>query len=324
MLYRTLGRTGLKVSLVGFGTGGPSSFGQSAELAQSQQTELVRQALDLGINFFDTSSEYGDSENILGKALEGIPRDKYYLSTKWAHASNWSPKGAGGKDGAIEEDPQALVRSTEKSLRRLKTDTIDVMQFHGLRPQQYTEVVERFGPVMQTLQSQGKIRFIGMTVRYIADPSFEAAKIALETDPSLWDTVMIKYGILNQSAKKEILPLAIKHDVGVINMAAVRYKLPNPTMLQEQLSDWKDRRLIPENSLPTHNSLDWLIQGDVTSVIDAGYKFAAEHPAISTVLTGTANKKHLEQNVAALEDPSLPVPHKQRLEDLFGSIAEYA
>ena len=107
-------------------------------------------------------------------------------------------------------------------------------------------------------------------------------------------------------------------------MAAVRYKLPNPTMLQEQLSDWKDRKLIPENSLPNHNPLDWLIQGDTKSVIDAGYKFAAEHPAISTVLTGTANNKHLEQNVAALEDPSLPVPHKQRLEDLFGNIAEYA
>jgi len=324
MQYRTLGRTGLHVSLVGFGTGGPSSLGQSVGLTQHQQTALVRRALDLGINVLDTSCRYGQSEAILGRALAGVPRDSYTLSTKWGHVPNWSPRGVGGEDGDVEQDPQALARAVEGSLQRLRTDQIDIMHFHGLRAQQYPEVVGRFGPVMKRLQEQGKIRFIGMTTRFIADPRHEAAALALNTDPDLWDTVMIKYGILNQYAAKEVLPLALENATGVMNMAPVRIKLPAPDLLEQLIADWKQRGLIPADRLPDRNPLGWLVQGDVDSVVTAGYKFAADHLAIGTVLTGTANIAHLEQNVAALAKPTLPDAHKQRLIELFGEIAEYA
>ena len=324
MQYRSLGRTGLQVSLAALGTGGPSQLGQSSGLVPSQQTELVRKALDLGINLFDTSVLYGHSEEILGRALAGIPRDSYILSTKWGHATTWSPQGMGLKDGEIEKDPQALARSVEQSLQRLKTDSIDIMNFHGLRPDQYSLVVDRFAPVMKRLQEQGKIRFIGMTERFIADPTHETAAMAIRTDPDLWDTVMLKYGILNQVARKEVFPLALKNNIGVINMAAVRIKLPDPTLLQELMSQWKQRGLIPHDSLPDMNPLDWLIHNEVTSVIHAGYRFAADHPAVSTVLTGTANVDHLLQNTQALDAPPLPESDKQRLVDLFCEIAEYA
>ena len=135
---------------------------------------------------------------------------------------------------------------------------------------------------------------------------------------------MLKYGILNQIAAKEVLPLAMKNGVGVINMAAVRIKLPNPDKLEEQIAEWKTKGMIDKNSLPDSNPLDWLIHDNVTSVINAGYKFAASHPAISSVLTGTASINHLEENVASLEDPSLPETDKEKLIDLFGDIAEYA
>lgn len=324
MKFRTLGRTGLRVSLVGFGTGGPSGFGQAQNFTQIQQTALVNKALDLGINLFDTSSMYGDSEEILGRALVGIPRDSYFLSTKWGHSSSWSPQGVGGEDGPIEQDPRSLIVGVENSLKRLRTDTIDIMQFHGLRVSQYHEVVDRFGPVMKQMQEDGKIRFIGMTVRFIADPQFEAASLALKSHPDLWDTIMIKYGILNQFANKEVLPLALANGTGVMNMAAVRYKLPRADLLEEQIDDWKKRGLLATEDVPERNPLGWLVRGDVTSVVSAGYKFAADHPAISTVLTGTAHIDHLEQNVMALEQPHLSRKDKHRLVKLFGDIAEYA
>ena len=324
MHYRTLGKTGLKVSLMGFGTGGPSSFGQSSDATRDEQVSLVRRCLELGVNLFDTSSQYGRSEEILGWALAGVPRDSYILSTKWSHARSWSPPGVGGKDGSLVEDPQEMIEGVENSLSRLGTDYVDILHFHGLRSEQYHEVVKRFGPVVDRLKEQGKIRFIGFSERFIADAGHNTAALALRTHPDLWDTIMLKYGILNQYAVKEVFPLAEKHGTGILNMAAVRIKLPNPDQLTALIADWKGRGLIEPSAVPDVDPLGWLVHDDVGSVIEAGYKFAADHPAVATVLTGTANIKHLEQNVAALEEPYLPELDKQRLIELFAEIAEYA
>ena len=134
---------------------------------------------------------------------------------------------------------------------------------------------------------------------------------------------MLKYGILNQFAAKEALPLALAHDVGIINMAAVRVKLPRPDLLREQIVEWKREGVIAQHSVPDEDPLGWLVHDDVKSVTDAGYKFAADHPAISTVLTGTSSIDHLKANVEALENPSLPEADAQRLRDIFGEIAIY-
>ena len=79
MEYRRLGRTGLNVSMLSLGSGGPNRFGQSRYTPRNGILRLVRHALELGINFFDTASSYGQSESMLGKALQGIPRDSYYV-----------------------------------------------------------------------------------------------------------------------------------------------------------------------------------------------------------------------------------------------------
>lgn len=324
MHYRVLGKTGLNVSLLGLGTGGPSSLGQSANLALPEQIALIRRCFDLGVNFFDTSSRYGKSEEILGSGLAGMRRESYVVCTKWSAAGSWSPQGIGGEDGPLQEDPEALSRAVEESLRRLRTDYIDILQFHGLRWEQYLEVVERFGPVMERLRQQGKIRFNGFSERFIADPKHEVVTLALRTHPDLWDTVMLKYGILNQYAAKEALPLALKSQVGVVNMAAVRIKLPRKDLLEALIREWKERGLISGDCVPDTDPLGWLVRDGVTSVIGAGYKFAADHPAIGTVLTGTSSQAHLAENAAALVEPYLPESDKQRLRGLFGAIGEYA
>ena len=314
MEYRTLGRTGLRVSLASFGTGGPSQFGQNKGLEQRQQTALIRRCLDLGVNLFDTHEGYGSSETILGAALHGVPRDRYHLVTKWAHHR---------RDGA-GTDAAALAASVERSLARLNTDYVDVMMIHGILAAEYDEVAERFMPTLERLQAQGKVRFKGFSTRYIADPAQEILPVALRANPELWDVVMLKYGILNQIAAKEALPLAQEHGVGVLNMASVRIKLPVPALLEELIAGWKDKGYIGRDSVPSQNPLGWLVHGDVDSVVSAAYKFAADHPAVGSVITGTSSMAHLDANIAALEEPRLSAEDTARLKGLFGDIAEYA
>ena len=314
MKYCTLGKTGLKVSLAAFGTGGPSQFGQNKGLEQRQQTALVRRCLDLGVNLFDTHEGYGESEEILGEALRGVPRDSYHIVTKWSYHSG----------GGVGRDAAAFADSVERSLRRLNTDYVDVMMIHGILAAEYDDVVERFMPTLERLQAQGKVRFKGFSTRYIADPAQEILPVALRAHPELWDVVMLKHGILNQIAAKEALPLAMEHGVGVLNMASVRIKLPVPALLEELIAEWKDKGYISRDSLPAQNPLGWLVHDDVNSVVSAAYKFAADHPAIHSVITGTSSVAHLEANIAALQKPRLSDEDAARLMGLFGDIAEYA
>ena len=314
MEYRTLGKTGLKVSLASFGTGGPSQFGQHKGLEQKQQTALIRRCLDLGVNLFDTHEAYGSSEELLGEALRGVPRDSYYLVTKWAYH----------RDGGEVQDATAFSASVERSLSRLNTDYVDVMMIHGILAAEYDSVVERFLPTLERLREQGKIRFKGFSTRYIADPAQEILPVALRSDAARWDVVMLKYGILNQIAAKEALPLAMEHNIGVLNMASVRIKLPVPALLEELIAEWKDKGHIPNDRLPSRDPLGWLVHDDVDSVVSAAYKFGADHPAIGSVITGTSTMEHLNANIAALEKPRLPDADSARLRSLFGDITEYA
>lgn len=323
MQYRILGRTGLKVSLLGFGTGGPSVFGQEAGISAEQQRALVKRCFDLGINVFDTAHGYKDSEVQLGRALAGIPRDSYVLSSKWSHTEWKSPAGTGDPDGPIWEDPGKMVEGVELSLKRLQTHYLDIFHLHGVRAQHCAVAAERFGPVAERLKEQGKIRFLCLSERYIVDPKHKAIVTGLNRDPQLWDVIMLKYGILNQWAAREALPLAQQTGAGVMNMAAVRIKLPDPAKLEALIADWKQRGLIDRDSVPDKNPLGWLVHDGVTSMIDAAYKYGVDHPAIATLLTGTANIEHLEQNVASIDKPHLPEPDKHKLAQVFSHIAEY-
>ena len=316
MNRRTLGKTGLRVSLLSQGTGGPSQFGQRRGAVQAEQNRLIRRCLDLGINLFDTHHSYGDSEAILGAALRGVPRDDYILATKWAYPRDGDPNGV--------QDPEDLARSVERSLRRLETDRIEIFLIHGLLAEHHDAAVDRYMPVLDRLKERGMIARVGFSTRFIVDPEQRGALAGLTKAPDAWDVIMLKFGILNQRAARRILPLALRHDVGILNMAAVRIRLPNPTLLAETVADWKSRGIIGRDALPDEDPLGWLVRDDVESVISAAYKFAADHPAISSVITGTSNIAHLETNARALRRPYLRDADRRRLEKIFGGVAEYA
>ena len=309
MEYRTLGRTGLRVSVLGIGTGGPSQFGQGSGVPEADAGRMVRRALELGVNFFDTAAGYGDSEAILGRALAGVPRENYVLATKvQAARDDWT---------ATSED---VVASVERSLARLRVDVIDVMQFHGVKPEDYARTIEIFLPVMARLQEQGKFRFLGVSETYSQDPGHEMFPMALADGH--FDTAMVGYNMISPTAEHSVLPMCLEKNVGVICMVAVRRALSRPEVLAERIAYAKEKGLIKRDSVPDEDPLGWLVKGHVSSLPAAAYKYVASHPAMGTVLTGTANIEHLEANVKAILGPPLPDEDMARLRDIFGAVWE--
>ena len=309
MLYRTLGRTGLKVSLLGIGTGGPSNFGQRSGVPEADIHRLVQRALEVGVNIFDTAAGYRDSEAILGRALQGVPRDRYYLATKF------TPE----RDDEVVT-PADVVESVERSLTRLQTDFVEVLQFHGVRPQSYRAVMERLLPTVLKLRDQGKCRWIGITEQYGEDGAHEMLQMALEDNH--FATAMVGYNMLNQSADHVVYPQCLEHNVGVFIMFAVRRVLATADRLEQTIADLQQRGLVAPDAVPDRQPLDWLIHGNVDSVPSAAYKFTAMHPAVSSVLSGTANLEHFEHNLRALAEPTLPEADYVRLQELFGHIVD--
>jgi len=309
--YRRLGRTGLDVSRVSLGTGGPSRLGQRTHGDTQRSLAVIARALDRGINLFDTAAVYGDSELLLGRALAGVPRDRYLLATKFIPRNEEAGETISGDQ---------LIASCERSLERLRVDTLDILQFHGVLPDEYAEVVDRLLPVAKRLQEAGKVRFLGISEQFLKDPSHRMLESALDDD--CWDTLMVKYGILNQRAARAVLPRARDQDVGVFNMSALRVKLTRPGELERTLDRWKQAGLIDHDALPDTDPLGFLVHNDVGSVLEAAYKFGAAPEAISTIIVGTGNPDHLDQNTDTILSGPLGADDHQRLVELFGHIVE--
>jgi aryl-alcohol dehydrogenase-like predicted oxidoreductase len=213
---------------------------------------LNARALELGVNLFDTSAGYGESEAMLGRAMVGHPRDSYLVATKWTHRL----------DDGLVTDPDVIVRSLEQSLERLQTDYVDIFQIHGVIPDHYDQVADIYIPTMQRLQEQGKTRFLGVTEMLTQDSKHEGMSVAMSRHPDVWDSVMLKYGIMNQWASKKALPLASDSSTGVLNMAPVRLTLTRPEQLSERMNEWGED--------DGGHALDWLSGGDSAELIRKG------------------------------------------------------
>lgn len=311
MPYRTLGRTGLRVSLLGLGSGGPSQLGQSSGVAEADAQRLVQHALDSGVNLIDSAADYRESEAILGRALAGVPRDQYVLCTKF------NPVARG--DGGLKE-AGALTASLERSLARLSIDTVDVFQLHGVAPEWYRPAVKRFWPELERAQQAGKCRFLGVTETFASDHEKATLREALQDD--LWDAIMVGYNLLTPKPEEDVLPRAARQKVGVFVMCAVRRAIGRPDKLAALVQDLVERGKLAADALPANRPLDWLVHDGIASVTAAAYQYAAGNPAVSTVLTGTASIEHFDANLQAITGPPLPAADCARLQALFGPIGE--
>jgi L-galactose dehydrogenase len=306
MQTTVLGRTGLRVTIAGLGCGGFSRIG-IGQYGVDHAAGIVRAAYDAGVNFFDTSQSYG-TETAVGRGLAELPRDSYVISTKFPYSRQGRLQG-----------PQALQQAIDDSLRALKTDYIDVYHIHAVTAADYPWVRDMLVPEMLRAKQAGKIRFLGATERFAADTSHEMLKLALPEN--LFDVIMTGYNLLNPSARKVVLPLAIKNNVGVLCMFAVRSALSNPAQLKIDLERILAAGQAGEGLTDDESILDFLLESDIAaSLVEAAYRFCRHTPGITVTLTGTGNVDHLHENLRSIEKPPLPDSVLDRLAALFGGV----
>jgi aryl-alcohol dehydrogenase-like predicted oxidoreductase len=296
-----LGRTGLKVSVMGLGCGGPSRVGQSYGRTQAQSAAIVRQALDAGINFIDTAEAYG-TEEAVGQIIRSVDRGFVVLSTKKRTTAHITPKD--------------VERSLEESLRRLGTDYVDIYHLHGVILEDYEYLVSEIAPTLQRLRGQGKLRFIGITERFNRDPGHAMLQRALRDD--VWDVMMVGFNILNQSARDRVFPAAMEKNVGILIMFAVRLALSRPERLAEVMRELIDREQVDPSDIDMDDPLGFLVhEGGAASLTDAAYRLCRYEPGTHVILSGTGNPDHLRANIESFSRPALPQRDVARLKRIF-------
>ena len=325
MKYRTLGRTGLKVSEVGFGGAGIGHVW--GETTDAECIGAIHRALDLGINFFDTSPMYGGgrSEENLGKGLAGRRSDAY-IATKVRLQS---------KEDRLDME-NAVRRSVEQSLRRLNTDHVDLLQVHhqvGLEagkymaavgpPPRYALLLDQadciaLSQAMANLVREGKIRFVGITAW---DGSPQVIGELLESGS--FDTAQILYNMLNRTAvsvpppgfddidQGQTLPIARREDVGVIGIRS---------HAAGALVDRLDRSVAADSEVARDfaraQRLQFFRQDPYRTLSQAALRFCLDNPDIATVTPGFKNIAEVEEAAACSDLPQLPAEQVAMLDKL--------
>ena len=307
MDYTTLGRTHLRVSVLGLGGGGPSRLGQSAGRTEDESVAVVRRAMELGVNFFDTAESYR-TEAIVGRAVRDVGRDGVVICTKKSI----------GHDGRVVT-PAELRAGLEASLRRLGTDHVDVYHLHGVLPHQYDEARDRLVPEMIRQREAGRIRFLGITERFVPDPGHGTLSRAVAD--GCWDVMMVGFNLLNQSARQRVLAAAMEQDIGILVMFAVRKALSRPERLVEVVGELLDQGLVDASGVDRADPLGFLVRdGAAASVPDAAYRFCRDESGVHVVLSGTGDLGHLEANVESILAAPLPGDVRRRLEAMFAGV----
>jgi aryl-alcohol dehydrogenase-like predicted oxidoreductase len=283
MQYRTLGKTGLKVSEIGFGAG--MGFSEPDVITDTQAVELVHKAVELGVNFFDTAASYGSglSEQRLGMAIKGM-RDRIFVATKCISRTLGQ-----GKDARIVRDwtAEGITQTIEESLKRLETDYVDILQFHS--PQMEVLESQESLTALEKVKQSGKARFIGIS----SDMDIALHAISL----GLFETLQTTYSALDQKSTDRVIPEAHKKGMGIIlkTPTAQCVFLRGATMPSE---DWMQKTV----SRASH--FDYLNDYEMDGV-EIALRFALDSPMVATAIPGTSKVRHLEKNAKVSDGKKL-------------------
>lgn len=322
MEYRTLGRTGLRVSTLGFGCGNVGGLMIRGSAAERQRA--VGRALELGINYFDTAPAYGDgvSERHLGETLRALGATPL-VGTKFRVPAAERGDLAG-----------AVSRSLEASLRRLGMERVDLLQLHDpiarAHPRGFDarEVVGQVMPALARLRQQGKIGFAGITA--LGD----TAAVHAAVDSGAVDTAQVCYNLLNPSAGaalppghrtqdfERLLDRARSRQVGVIvirvlaagALSGLEARHPVAVPAVDPIASGPDYA----TDVARARALQPLVaEGHADSLVEAALRFAIGHDAVGTVLLGYSGLEHLEQAAAAVAKGPLAPAALDRLAGLW-------
>jgi aryl-alcohol dehydrogenase-like predicted oxidoreductase len=326
---RLLGRTGLRVSVLGFGCGNVG--GLIIRGSPAERERAVARALALGINYFDTAALYGDgqSEINLGQTLKALGASPY-VGTKFRLTAE-----------DLGNPAAAVRRSLEASLQRLGRDHVDLLQCHnniepgrGRRVLGVEDLLGEVVPALEQLKSQGKTRFFGITARG------DTAALQRAVGAGVFDTAQVFYNLLNPSAGQapppgfpvpedfgRLLERAREQRVGVIGVRALaagalsgrleRHPVAVPSV--EPIASGPGYA----EDVARAQRLEALVrEGYVGSLIEAALRFVVSHDAVSTVLVGYSSLDQLELAAAAMAKGPLPPAALDRLRSLWVGMAQ--
>lgn len=307
MELRTFGRTGLKVSVLGFGCGAVGGLMVRGSAADQERT--IGMALDAGINYFDTAPVYGNgqSETNLGRALATLKPKTAYVGTK--------VNLLGDERKRVRE---MVIGGLEASLKRLGRDSVDLFQLHntistapGDRMMAPQQVLDEVVPAMETLRKQGKTRFIGLTA------VGETAALQQLVDAKVFDTAQVSYNLLNPSAGEAVpsgypgqdygrlLERTRAADMGVVNIrvlaggalsgSAERHPIASPAPAPIGSASTYDGDVARAQRLQP-----LVAEGHAGSLVEASVRFVIANPNVSTVLVGMATIAEFEGHAAAI------------------------
>jgi aryl-alcohol dehydrogenase-like predicted oxidoreductase len=307
MHYTTLGRTNLRVSVAGLGTGGFSRLGLRAGKTEDEAARLILEAVGLGINVIDTAPPYG-TEGVVGRALKSIPRQSVVIATKSAVNRNgeWWP-------------PERVVASLDNSLRLMSTDYVDVFNLHGVEAHEYDYALETIVPALIEQRTKGKIRHIGITENPIVD--FTNAMLARAVRDPVWEVFMVGFHMMHQGARRNVFPITREKGIGTLLMFAVRSIFADPPRVARDMRALAAKGLVKKWLGETDDPLGFLIhESGAANITEAAYRFARHEPGVDVVLFGTGDAGHLRTNVASLLKPPLPEGDRAKLATLFGHL----
>lgn len=307
MKERSLGKTGLRVSEIGFGCWpiGGASYGP---VRDENSLEALDTAWDAGVNFFDTADVYGEghAEELLGIFLKGKSRDRAVIASK----AGWDfYHGVHKKDFS----PGHLRLACEKSLKRLGLGTIDLFQLHN--PSLETIQRQEAVTVLELLKKEGKIRFIGISVHT------EAEALAALQDPRI-QTLQVIFNLLDQRMATKVFPEAAKQHVGVIVREPLASGLLSGNYPPSHEFPKDDHR---RRWLPSKREVDWkkircmqeALKSKKISLPQAALEFAIASAAVSVAIPGAKTRSQVLENVRASSRPVLSREDIEAFERLY-------
>ncbi len=305
MQYRSFGNTGFQASEIGFGSW--SIGGMWGACDDAKATESLNLALDLGINFFDTAYVYGDghSEALIGNVVRKRKvRDKVFIATKVPPKDHEWP--ASHRSKAEDIFPASWIRSlTEKSLKNLQTETVDLQQLHVWSHtwQGHGDWLEE----LQKLKKEGKIRWVGISINdHEPDTALKIVR------SGVIDSVQVIHNIFDQSPEAKLFPLCQEKKVAVIvrvpfDEGGLTGKLTPNTVFPK--GDWRKYYFKGDRLRETcerANRLKSLLTDDMPALPELALKYVLSFPAVSTVIPGMRKPEHVRANAAASEGKPLP------------------
>jgi aryl-alcohol dehydrogenase (NADP+) len=290
MQYRTLGRTGIEVSPYALGT---LMLATAMGNAPEDSARIIGKALDAGINVVDTADAYGDSEDVVGKALEGR-RDDVVLATKFSRPTGQDPNHQGASR-------RWIVTAVENSLRRLRTDHIDLYQLH--RPDPRTDIEETLSALTDLIRS-GKVRAIGASGTPASD-IVEAQWIAERRGLARFHTEQPAYSILNRGIEREVLPTIQRFGMGTLVWGPLGQGLLAGRVRKNQGNDLRRaglfQHLNDERRLDTVEKLIPLAAEAGLSMTHLAMAFTIAHPGVTSALIGVRTMDHLDGLLTGLD-----------------------